>query len=204
MDDTRAPEQDPDEDAAAAGTTPAAKTPDTGETVAETAAAAMGPDAETAPEPRAPSPEEILAAERDAYHEKWLRAAAELDNVRKRTRREVVDARRFAQADLLRPLLAVADDLERALGAMAEDADTTVESVREGVVLIRQRFGTVLKEHGVEAVEAQDSIFDPACHEAVGQVEREGVEAGIVVEVVQQGYRLGDLLLRPTRVIISS
>ena len=204
MDDTRTPEQDPAEDAAAAAAAPAEETPDTGETVAETAAAATEPDAEAAPEPDAPSPEEALAAERDAYREKWLRTAAELENVRKRARREVVDARRFAQADLLRPLLAVADDLERALGSMAEDADATVESVREGVVLIRQRFGTVLKEHGVEAVEAQDAVFDPACHEAVGQVERAGVEAGIVVEVVQQGYRLGDLLLRPARVIISS
>lgn len=201
MDDTRPTEPDPreqgtetDVDAPEETTAPTPETAGTDEPAGDEAAAAE-------PEPTA---EELLTAERDALHEKWLRAVAEMENVRKRARREVVDARRFAQADLLRPLLAVADDLERALGSLADDGDATVESVREGVALIQQRFRTVLKDHGVETVDALEAAFDPSRHEAVGQAEREGVDPGMVVEVVQQGYRLGDLLLRPARVIISS
>ena len=203
MTEPRTPEHESDEAAAAAETAPAEETPVV-EEPADPATDAGDESAEAEPVAEEPSGEAALAVERDAFHEKWLRAVAEMENVRKRARREVVDARRFAQADLLRPMLAVADDLERALGSMAEDGDATVESVREGVVMIRQRFENVLKERGVELVEAMDAAFDPAWHEAVGQIEREGVEAGTVVEVVQQGYRLGDLLLRPARVIISS
>ncbi|MCP4574304.1 MAG: nucleotide exchange factor GrpE [bacterium] len=195
MTEPRDPEHETTEETASGQETPVEETAD-GESLDEAI--------EPADEEEDPSPEEALAAERDALHEKWLRAVAEMENVRKRARREVVDARRFAQADLLRPLLAVADDLERALGSMTEDPDATVDNMREGVVLIRQRFENVLKEKGVEVVEAQGAEFDPAVHEAVGQFEREGVEAGVVIEVVQQGYRLGDLLLRPARVIISS
>lgn len=203
MNEPREPDHEEDE-ALADGNTAPLEESGVEEATEATADESVVEPAEESAEAPAASPEEILAAERDALREKWLRAVAELDNVRKRARRDVVDARRFAQADLLRPLLAVADDLERALGSMAEDGDATVEGVREGVVLIRQRFENVLKERGVELVEAMDAVFDPAWHEAVGQAEREGVEAGVVVEVVQQGYRLGELLLRPARVIISS
>jgi molecular chaperone GrpE len=159
------------------------------------------PDEELAP---APSPEELLTAERDELKERWLRAAAELENVRKRSRREVADARRFAQADLLRSLLEVADNFERALGSMAGDDEVTADGVREGVELIHQRFLTVLRDRGVETVEALGKEFDPNWHEAVGQLPAEDAEAGTVLEVVQQGYRFGDLVLRPARVIIAA
>lgn len=151
------------------------------------------------------SAEDVLCQERDEFQEKWLRVVAELDNVRKRSRRELVDARRFAQAEVLRSFLEVQDNFERALQSMPADEDTANhKSLREGIDLIFQNYRRVLKDQGVQPIEALEQEFDPAVHEAVGQFEREGVEAGRVIEVVQQGFRLGDMVLRPSRVIISS
>jgi molecular chaperone GrpE len=155
-----------------------------------------------------PTPLEVVTAERDELKDRWLRAVAELDNVRKRSRREVVEARRFAQADVLRSLLDVADNFERALASMAGegegDGDEAAAGLREGVALIHQRFQAVLRDRDVTIIEALETEFDPNCHEAVGQAPREGTEHGTVIEVVQQGYRFGDMVLRPARVIIAS
>lgn len=152
-----------------------------------------------------PSPLEILRNECDDLKEKWLRAVAEMDNVRKRSRREVADSRRFAQAEVLRAFLEVQDNFERALQSMNGGDDTAAgKGLRDGVELIFQNYRRILKDQGVLAIEALDQEFDPAVHEAVGQFEREGVEPGKVIEIVQQGFRLGDMVLRPTRVIISA
>jgi molecular chaperone GrpE len=149
--------------------------------------------------------EDALRQERDEFKEKWLRVVAELDNVRKRSRRELVDGRRFAQAEVLRSFLEVQDNFERALQSMANGDDTdSSKSLREGVELIFQNFRRVLKDQGVQPIEALEQEFDPTVHEAVGQLPREGVEPGKVIEVVQQGFRHGDMILRPSRVIISS
>lgn len=151
-----------------------------------------------------PSALELLAAERDDFRDKWMRALAELDNLRKRGRREVEDARRFAQADVLRPLLEVADNFERALQAMDGSEEATAATVRQGVELIHQSFRTALKDRGVAVIEAAGQDFDPALHEAVAQVPSPDHGTGTVIDVVQQGYRLGDLVLRPARVVIAS
>jgi len=183
-----------------------------GEAGDETAAAEPSPTGEEAgPEEEAAEPAQdddplaILEAERDSFQEKWLRAVAEMENVRKRSRKELLDSRRFAEADLLRPMLEVHDNFERALQSFGEDIDTDAgQSLREGVELIFQKFRSVLKERGVEAIEALEREFDPRVHEAVGQLPREGVEAGTVIEVVQPGYTLGgDFVLRPARVIVA-
>ena len=156
-------------------------------------------------EPETLSPEEVLRAERDAFEEKWLRVVAELDNVRKRSRREVLETRRFAQAEILRSLLEFQDNFERALQSAGENSDTDDSGgFREGVELIFQRFRGVLKDKGVEPMEALGAEFDPNFHEAVGQLAREDTEPGRVIEVVQQGFHFGDMVLRPARVIISS
>lgn len=156
-------------------------------------------------EPEEPSLEEVLRAERDAFEEKWLRVVAELDNVRKRSRREVLETRRFTQADILRPLLEIQDNFERALQSVGENSDTDESGgFREGVELIFQKFRGVLKDRGVEPMEAMGAEFDPNFHEAVGQLAREDTEPGRVIEVVQQGFHFGDMVLRPARVIISS
>jgi len=156
-------------------------------------------------EPEEPSLEEVLRAERDTFEEKWLRVVAELDNVRKRSRREVTETRRFAQAEILRSLLEFQDNFERALQSTGDNSDTGESGgFRDGVELIFQKFRGVLKDKGVEPMEAMGAEFDPNFHEAVGQIERENTESGLVVEVVQQGFHYGDLVLRPARVIISS
>ena len=156
-------------------------------------------EAADAPEPEA----DALRRERDEALDKWLRAMAELDNLRKRTRREVADARRFAQADALRGFLDVLDNLERALQSAPPAADTGApDPFRDGIELIRQKFRTVLQDQGVTPIDALGLHLDPLVHEAVGQLPREGAEPGTVIEVAQAGYRLGELVLRPARVII--
>lgn len=151
----------------------------------------------------APAEIEALRRERDEAQDKWLRAMAELDNLRKRTRREVADTRRFAQADTLRGFLDVLDNLERALQSTAPAADTGApDPFRDGIELIRQKFRTVVQDLGVTPIEALGLHLDPLVHEAVGQLPREGAESGTIIEVAQAGYRLGELVLRPARVII--
>ena len=152
-----------------------------------------------------PCLEEVLRAERDAFEGKWLRVVAELDNVRKRSRREVIETRRFTQAEILRSLLEVQDNFERALQSVGDNSDTDESGkFREGVELIFQKFRGVLKDKGVKPMEALGVEFDPNFHEAVGQLPREDTEPGLVIEVVQHGFHFGDMVLRPARVIISS
>lgn len=172
------------------------------ETTAHEAPDGDGTVPESAPEP---DPLAVLQEERDAIHEKWLRTVAELDNVRKRAARDVTQARRFAQADVLRAFLEVMDNFERALQTAADDTDTGgTDAFREGVELIHQKLRTVFRDQGVTAMEVLGQAFDPNVHEAVAQLEREGVESGVVIEVVQTGYHFGDMVLRPARVVIST
>lgn len=193
--------------AAAAGGDDATEAADGGESVddvteAEAPAPAAGEPDVGGPPPGAAEPDE-LRRERDEAQDRWLRAMAELDNLRKRTRREVADARRFAQADALRGFLDVLDNLERALQSTVGAADTAgPDAFRDGIELIRQRFRAVLAEQGVTPIDALGLHLDPLVHEAVGQLPREGSEPGTIIEVAQAGYRLGELVLRPARVII--
>lgn len=174
--------------------------PENGAEPAEATEAAE--DAESEAEPSA---EERLALERDDFKDRWMRAVAETDNVRKRSRREVQDARRFAQAETLRAFLEVYDNFERALQSMSvEDEDEQGKSVREGVELIFQKFQSALRERGAERIDIDGCEFDPSIHEAVGSMPREGVEPGHVIEVAQQGFKFQDMVLRPARVIVSS
>lgn len=166
--------------------------------------AAAEKDEEKSSEPEL-SPEEQLTLERDVFHDKWMRAVAETDNVRKRSRKEVNDARRFAQAETLRAFLDVYDNFERALQSMtANEEEDKAGGLREGVELIFQKFQGALKDRGAVLIDVVDCEFDPNVHEAVGQLPREGVEAGMVIEVAQQGFKMGELVLRPARVIVSS
>jgi len=120
-----------------------------------------------------PTPEERLRAERDEFESKWLRVVAELDNVRKRNRRELGDTRRFAQADVLRSFLEVLDNFDRALQSTGEAADTEAgDAFREGVDLIHQTFRGVIRDKGAEPIVALDAEFDPNVHEAISQMPR--------------------------------
>ena len=132
-------------------------------------------------------------------NERIVRLTADFDNFRKRAQREKDEARQFANQGLLEKLLPVLDNFEMALTAV-KDADP---SVRDGVQMILDQLLGVLKESGVEPVDAMGQPFDPNLHDALSQEETTEVEEGTVVQQVQRGYKLNDRLVRPARVVVA-
>lgn len=132
-------------------------------------------------------------------NERIVRLTADFDNFRKRAQRDKDEARQFANQSLLEKLLPVLDNFEMALTAV-KDADP---SVRDGVQMILDQLLSVLKESGVEPVDALRQPFDPNLHEALSQEETTDAEEGTVVQQVQCGYKLNDRLVRPARVVVA-
>jgi molecular chaperone GrpE len=141
-----------------------------------------------------------LQKEAGLLREQYLRKLADFDNFRKRKDKEMSDFRKQANADLLRELLPVVDNLERALAAAGDDPG----GVRTGVELTLKQFRDVLARHGIVELNPEGQPFDPSEHEAVTRLHAEGVEANTVVQVLQKGYRLGDRLLRAALVIVAA
>jgi len=137
---------------------------------------------------------------RDA-EERVLRAQAELENFRKRSRREYEDALRYREIDLLRDLLPVLDTVRRAIDASETTAD--VDSLRAGFRMTAQQMEKVLETHGCKTIETDGKPFDPTVHDAMLQQVVPGVAAGTVVGVASKGYRLHDRVVRPAQVIVS-
>src|SRR5690606_23227434 len=135
-------------------------------------------------------------------HDRLLRALADLENFRKRTRKDLDDARFDAQARVLKEMLPVVDNLERALDHAEKQGDA-VGAIVEGVRRVLGQFGQAIERCGVVAIDAKAKPFDPNLPEAVAQVEAADVPAGTIVEVLQTGYRIGDRLLRPTLAVVS-
>ena len=151
-----------------------------------------------------PTPEEKLeAAERQAQenHERFLRAAAELDNFRKRKEREVSDLRKYANQTLLRELLGVVDNLERALTASQENGEP--EGLMEGVNMTLKELLKIFDQFNVKPIESLQQPFDPNLHEAVMQEPSDAFPANTVLKELQKGYMLRDRLLRPAMVVVS-
>jgi molecular chaperone GrpE len=138
-------------------------------------------------------------AKRDEYLVDLQRVAADFDNYRKRVLRDQGALVARATASLVERLLPVLDDLERALDAAEHHDDA---KVLEGVRMTRDALAAVLATEGLVEIEA-DGAFDPHSHEALMATTVEGAASGDVVEVVQRGYRLGDTVLRPARVIVA-
>jgi molecular chaperone GrpE len=150
------------------------------------------------------SPEDPLEAARaeiDRVRNHLLRTAADFDNFRKRTRRELVDAERAGREDTVRQLLSVFDNLERA--ASHTETATDVQALAEGIALVMRQFVDTLGKLGVERVPAVNCPFDPAVHEAIQHLESAEVDPGTVTVEVQAGYRMGDRLLRPSLVVVA-
>lgn len=144
---------------------------------------------------------ERLTAEKTDLYDRLLRRQAEFENFRKRNEREVQDTYRRARADVLSDLLPALDNFDLALRhAEGADADT----LREGIALIHRQLFDVLGRHGLEPVEAAGKLFDPELHEAVATEANADVEDQTVLEEFQRGYKLGDRLLRPARVKVST
>ncbi len=158
--------------------------------------------AEEAPvEEQAPEETELeaLARERDEYLEALQRTAAEFDNYRKRVQRDQASLAARAGERLVRELLPVLDDLERALEAAEEHEEAKLE---EGVRLVHRSLADALRREGLEEIET-DGRFDPHVHEALLAQPSEA-EEGSVIQVLQKGYRLGDRVVRPARVIVAA
>lgn len=140
-----------------------------------------------------------ITAERDEYLATLQRLAADFDNYRKRAVRDQQAFAARAAERLVTKLLPVLDDLERALSAAADHEEA---KVIEGVEMTRSALAGTLASEGVEEIVAE-GMFDPHVHEALLAQPAEGVEPGSIIQVVQRGYRLGDAVLRPARVIVA-
>lgn len=147
--------------------------------------------------------EEILEElkELEELRDRHLRLAAEFDNYRRRTRRELLQMREIAQADLAAQLLEVLDDLRRVSETPTET--TTVEALEEGIDLVERKFSKVLRDAGMEAIDPTGQPFDPNLHEALLRTPTDDPEKDeLVDQVLLTGYRFGDRLLRPARVSV--
>jgi molecular chaperone GrpE len=150
-----------------------------------------------------PGPEPAAAAQAEAaeFRDRYLRAEAELQNVRKRAARDVAAAQDRGVAKLARELFGALDHLEAAL-AQAESAAEAPEWIR-GVRLVQEEISTALGRVGIQAFAPAGEPFDPNEHEAMAQQPSEDAEPGTVLQVYQQGYRLNGQVLRPARVVVA-
>jgi len=167
-------------------------TPDDDDTAAA-AEAAAGPAGTAAPA-------DLVEQVRDA-EDRLLRTQAELENFRKRARREYDESQRYREIDLLRDLLPVLDNLERAIEAA--DRTTDVASLKEGFRMTAQQIEKVLDAHGCRAIDTVGHAFDPAVHDAILEQPTNDHSPGTIVQVASRGYRLHDRVVRPAQVIVA-
>jgi molecular chaperone GrpE len=153
----------------------------------------------TAEEAEAEDPLARAQRERDEYLDLARRAQADFENYRKRAAKEAAAAGDRAKSGLVRELLPVVDNLERALESAQSD-----DGLAEGVRLVLSDLQGVLAREGVEVLEPVGERFDPTLHEALSTRPQDGAEAGVVLDVVQKGYRMSDTVIRPARVVVSA
>ena len=146
--------------------------------------------------------EQLTLAEQEAHKnwEKSVRALAELDNVRRRSEREVVNAHKYGLEKIITSLLPISDSLEQALQLAIKDEN---EAMREGLDLTMKLFLDVLQKQDVIQIDPLGAPFDPQQHEAMSIQEAPGTAPNIVLAVFQKGYMLNDRVIRPARVIVS-
>ena len=180
--------------------------------MADTDTSVPGPEAAGAETPAAqadasPDPTAELARESADLKDRLLRSLAEMENLRRRTEKQVADERVYGIASFARDMLAVADNMRRALDAVTpelrETADPAVKALIEGVELTERELLKVLEKHGVKKLEPLGGKFDPNLHQAMYEVPDPSVPAGTVVQAVQAGYTIGDRVLRPALVAVS-
>lgn len=160
----------------------------------------MAEDTESEPDTVAegsePTPEEVIAVWRDKY----MRLQAEFDNYRKRTLREKMDLVASGGSDVIKLMLSVLDDMYRAVSASEKSED--ISALREGEKLVLQKFEEALRQKNVTEIEAQDKEFNPDFHEAVARFAAGEDKKGLVIDVVQRGYMLGEKVLRYAKVVV--
>lgn len=146
-------------------------------------------------------PLEAARAEALKNRDQLLRVAADFDNYKKRARRELSDAIKMSREEVLRDLLPVFDNLERA-SAHAETA-TDTKALADGISMVQRQFVDVLGKLGIERVVSAGQPFNPAVHEAVQHLETDEFPPGVVAAELQAGYRAGDRVLRPALVVVA-
>jgi molecular chaperone GrpE len=170
------------------------------------------PDEKLAPEAHgdeAPveEPSAALLEERDKLRDQLLRTAADFDNFRKRTRKDLEDAERRGKEHVIREVLPVLDNLERALGASATlsagASAAEVNAIIDGVKMVLKLFEDQAGRMGLSKVKTVGERFDPGIHDAIQQVETDKHPAGTVIQESVAGYRLGDKLVRPAMVVVA-
>lgn len=171
------------------------------ETAASTGASA---DSNSAPEAPAAEAQHTEVAE---LKDRLLRTLADMENLRRRTEREVVDARAYGIAAFARDMLGVADNMRRALDAVGaeqrEAADANLKGLIDGIELTERELHKVLEKHGIAKLDPQGEKFDPNFHQAMFELPDPSVPSGTVVQVVQSGYRIGERVLRPALVAVA-
>ena len=144
---------------------------------------------------------ERLKIEAQENIDKALRATAELDNIRKRTSRDIENAHKYGLERFVNELLPVVDSME--LGINASQSAEDIESLREGMDLILKKLFDCLGKFGVNAIDPAGEKFDPEWHQAVSMQELEGTDSGQVITVMQKGYELNGRLIRPAMVVVA-
>lgn len=135
------------------------------------------------------------------FREQLLRTAADFDNFRKRSRKEMEDAKRRGKGDALKEFLPVFDNLERAMNHAGEQAEGA--ALVDGIRIVMKQFEDALERVGVERLLSVGAPFDPSLHEAIQHLASDAHPAGVIVAEVQPGYRMGEVLLRPAMVVVS-
>ncbi len=143
-----------------------------------------------------------LAEQLARCEEDKLRLAAEMDNLRRRTARDVENAHKYALEKFMNDLLAVVDSLEKGLEAL-ESGDNVLEQIREGTELTHRQLHQVLSKYGLEELDPMGEKFDPEHHEAMTMIPSEEHEPNTVQQVIRKGYRLNGRLVRPAQVIVT-
>jgi molecular chaperone GrpE len=145
---------------------------------------------------------EEYEAELKDLKDKYLRALADQDNLRKRVEKEKSELFNYGLTNFIKELLPVVDTLENALIEAQKSSDNS-QALVEGIKLILSKFHSVLKKHGVKEIEALNKPFDPSLHEAIAKTERNDVEPMIIVAVSEKGYLLKGRILRPSKVVVA-
>ena len=148
-----------------------------------------------------------LMKENEELKDRALRAAAEMENLRRRTAREIQDARSYAVTNFARDMLTVSDNLRRALETVSDEtrasAGSTISALIEGVEMTERSMLSTLERHGVRRLEPSGEKFDPNFHQAMFEVPNSELPTNTVVQVVQPGYSIGERVLRPAMVGVS-
>lgn len=177
-----------------------------GEANADEAVASTGASADSNSAPEVPAAE-ALHTEVAELKDRLLRTLADMENLRRRTEREVIEARAYGIAAFARDMLGVADNMRRALDAIGaeqrEAADANLKGLIDGIELTERELHKVLEKHGIAKLDPQGEKFDPNFHQAMFELPDPSVPSGTVVQVVQSGYRIGERVLRPALVAVA-